>query len=340
MPIPRPIFVGPRDDPGRPIATSQPSCGIIRAVNSSDFLETAGEVRSKEPLTGHWIGLRARLASPYWGWLGAWSVLCGALVSNHLRWDGDLLLRLVLVLLLAELAWSSLWDLAVSTDWFRPLAEHWPPAAPARLITLPYTQPGAPGGRLARRAGRLARWWRDAFWPAAGPALLGLLGAVVLTAVLAHFLPARLRPLYAGLVALTGLGLVLRQRGKEPLLALALVRVGLCWLAGHATFAEPGTTSVILALAFSLAAWGNLRLSAGLGRGLWLLNGGQALAVAVLLVLKQPVAAGIAGLLLFGQVAMQPALHFGGGKAVTAMVSRRTWPWLLAVMLLVALTVP
>jgi len=188
--------------------------------------------------------------------------------------------------------------------------------------------------------GRLAQWWRDAFWPAAGPALLGLLGAVVLTGVLAYFLPARLRPLYAGLVALIGLGVVLRRRNKEPLAPAALVRVGFCWLAGYATFAEPGTASVLLALAFSVAAWGNLRVAAGLGRGLWLLNTGQVIAVAALLVLKQPVAAGIAGLLLFGQVAMQPALRSGRDKAVTLAVSRRTWPWLLAVMLVVALTVP
>lgn len=249
------------------------------------------------------------------------------------------MLDLILVLLLAELAWSSLWDLAVGTDWFRPLAEDWPPTGPLRMVALPYTQPDAPGGRVARGLGRLAVWWRDAFWPLAGPALLGLLGAVVLTAVLAFFLPSRLRPLYAALVALTGLGMVQRQRGRNPLGAQALMRVGLCWLAGHAAFAELGTTSAILAVAFSLAAWGNLRIAAGLGRGLWLLNAGQAVGVLMLLVLKQPVAAGIAGLILFGQVAMQPALHFGLEPAVSSAVSRRTWPWLLAAMLVVALAV-
>lgn len=266
--------------------------------------------------------------------------MCGALATNQLRWEGGLLLSLVLVLLLAELAWSSLWDLAVGTEWFRPIAEKWPPSEPARLIALPYTQPLAPGGRLARGLGRLVLWWRNAFWPALGPALLGLLGAVVLASVLASFLPGRLRPLYAGLVALIGLSLALRQRGKEPLAASALVRVGLCWLAGYATFAETGLTAVLLALAFSLAAWGNLRVAAGLGRGLWFLNTGQVIAMVVLLTLKQPVAAGIAGLLLFGQVAMQPALRFGGGRTVALTVSRRTWPWLLATMLVVALTTP
>ena len=309
-------------------------------MNSTERLETAPTDRGEEPLTGHWLGLRARLASPYWGWLGGWSVLCGALASNYLRWEGELLLRLVLVLLLAELAWSSLWDLAVGTDWFRPLAERWPPREPARLVSLPYTQPHAPGGRLALGLGRVNQWWRDAFWPAAGPALLGLMGTAVLASVLAYFLPARLRPLYAALVALTGLGMVLRQREKEPLAAAALVRVGLCWLAGYATFGEVGTVPIVLALAFSLAVWGNLRIAAGLRGGLWLLNGGQILALVVVLILKQPVAAGIAGLLLFGQVAMQPMLRYGDGGAVTLTVSRKTWPWLLTAMIVVALTVP
>jgi hypothetical protein len=298
----------------------------------------------EQPKPGHWIGLRGRLARPFWGWLGGWAVLCGVLASNQLRWEGEALLNLALVLLLVELGWGSLWDLAVGTEWFRPLADGWPPAQAVPAAALPYTQPHAAGGRLARWLGRLAAWWRKAFWPAAGPALLAVLAAVLLTAVLTMLLPDRLRPLYAALVALIGLGLVQRRRGKDPLAAQALVRVGLSWLAGHAAFAELEPASMILALAFALAAWGDLRVAAGLPRGLWLLNAGQAAGIVVLLVLKQPVAAGVAGLLLFGQVAMQPSLRYGTepatGKRPYTLVSRRTWPWLIAAMLLVALALP
>jgi hypothetical protein len=64
----------------------------------------------------------------------------------------------------------------------------------------------------------------------------------------------------------------------------------------------------------------------------------------VLLVLKQPLAAGVSGLLLFGQVAMQPSLRYGAvpatGERPYAFVSRRTWPWLMAAMLLAALALP
>ena len=297
------------------------------------------EVAREAPEMRHWIGLRGYLARPFWGWLGGWAVLCGALASNQLQWDGAVLLNLGLVLLLVELGWSNLWDLVVMTEWFRPLAEHWPPERYRPAASLPYTLPGSPGGRIARGLGRFSTWWREAFWPAAGAALLGLLAALVLSAILTLLLPGRLRPLSAALAALTGLGLVQRRRGKEPLVAEALVRVGLSWLAGHAVLAGLDTASVILALAFALAAWGGLRLAAGLRRSLWPLNAGQVIAVAVLIWLKEPIAAGVAGLLFFGQLAMQPSLNFAGDADPSA-VSRRTWPWLMALMLLAAWALP
>ncbi|MGD9047034.1 MAG: hypothetical protein PVF77_03190, partial [Anaerolineae bacterium] len=324
--------------------TSQASCGIIRAVNETELPDAARGDGMEQPKPGHWIGLRGRLARSFWGWLGVWAVLCGALASGQLRPQGDALLNLALVLLLVELGWGSLWDLVVGTEWFRPLDEAWPPTGAPPAAALPYTQPQAPGGRLARWLGRLVAWWRHAFWPLTGPALLAILAAVLLSVVLALLLPERLRPLYAALVALLGLGLVLKRRGREPLAAQALARVGLTWLAGHAAFAKPEPASIFLALAFALAAWGGLRLATGLPRGLWLLNLGQAAAIVVLLVLKQPLAAGVSGLLLFGQVAMQPSLRYGAvpatGERPYAFVSRRTWPWLMAAMLLAALALP
>ena len=307
------------------------------AVNGPEYQETARKSRAEKPATRHWIGLRGYLVRPFWGWLGAWAILCGALASNQVRWDGEVLLSLGLVLLLVELGWGTLWDLAVGTAWFRPLADDWPPEDFAPAASLPYTLPGSPGGRIARGLGRFGAWWRGAFWPAAGPALLGILAAVLLVVVLGLLLPERLRPLNAGLVAVIGLGLVMRWRGKEPLAAQALVRVGLSWLAAHAALAEIGTASLVLALAISLAAWGNQRLAAGLPRSLWLLNAGQVVAVLVLVMLKQPIAAGAAGLLFFGQLAMQPSLHDGADPSI---VSRRTWPWLMLLMLVAAWALP
>jgi hypothetical protein len=286
---------------------------------------------------GRLIGLQGRLARPFWGVMGIWAVLCGALASDRFRWnDGDLL-TLALAMLLADLAWGTVWDLAAGIDWFRPLAEDWPPAHPAQVAALPYTQPNSPGGRFFRGLNRLAGWWQESFWPAAGSALLGVLAAAALATVLTLLLPARLRPLNAVLVALVGLGMVRRRWGKPLLAGQALAQVGLGWLAGHLAFAEMSGSSLSLALAFALAAWGSMRAARELSAGVWFQDGAQAMSAILLAVLKQPVAAGVVGLLLFGQVATQPLLRLGGDPA---RLFRRAWPWLMATMLVAALALP
>jgi hypothetical protein len=155
--------------------------------------------------------------------------------------------------------------------------------------------------------------------------------------VLALLLPPRLYPLNAVLVALIGVGVILRWRGRAFAAGQAAVLVGLSWLAGHMAFAGMSTSSFVLALGFTMAAWGVLRVSQGRKAGLWLLNGGLAIAAIVLVVLAQPLAAGVVGLLLFGQMALQPSLRFGGDPA---RIVPRTWPWLMVAMLVAALAIP
>jgi hypothetical protein len=288
-------------------------------------------------ISGRLIGLQGRIARPFWGVMGLWAVLCGAVASSRFRWQGDDLLMLGLVLLLADLAWGSLWDLATGTDWVQFMAEGWPPERPASLVALPYAQPNSPGGRLARGLSQVLGWWRETFWPAAGSSLLGVLAALMLVAVLTLLLPERLRPLNAILAALIGLGLVQRCRGRAPLAGDSFVQVTLSWLAGYLVFAEMNWPSLALALSFALAIWGSLRIAHGLRGGLWLLDGGQVIAAALLVGLKQPLAAVAMGLLLMGQTAFQLVLHQG---AEPASVSRRMWPWLMATMVVAALAVP
>jgi len=306
-------------------------------MDVQDLPNREGQGAVNPLLPGRLIGLQGRLARPFWGVMGLWACLGGALASNQLRWDGESLLLLALALLLADLAWGSLWDLAVGTDWFRPMIEGWPPARLASLPALPYTQPESPGGRVFRGLNRLAGWWHEAFWPAAGPALLGVLAAAGVTVILALILPGRLRPLYAALVALIGLGVIWQRRGRVFLAGGALAQVGLCWLAGHMVFAEVSGPSLMLAIAFSVAVWGGMRVDQRQSGGLWLLNGGQVAGVALLAALKQPLAAGAVGLLLAGQVVFQPLLRLG---ADPARIFRRTWPWLMVAMLVAALSLP
>jgi hypothetical protein len=287
-------------------------------------------------ISGRLLGLQARVARPFWGVMGAWSVLCGALASKGLRAERDDLLVLALVLLLADVAWGTLWDLGAGTDWFGTLATAWPPKQSGGLRGLPYTQRRAPAGRLLQGLNRLLGWWRESFWPQAGGALLGLLAATLMAVVLSLLLPAALRPLNGLLLALVGLGVAARRRGRDLPAGEALAAVGLGWLAGHLAFAPPEGASALLALFLAAAAWGGLRLARGLRAALLLLDGGQLLVIALLVALKQPLPAGLLGLLLLGQVALQPSL----GSASPAEVARRTWPWLMAAMLVAALAVP
>jgi hypothetical protein len=250
------------------------------------------------------------------------------------------MLLLGLVMILANLAWGSLWNLAASIDWFRPLADGWPPARPANLLYLPYTRPDSAGGRLFHWLGDLAAWWRQVFWPTCGAALTGGLTSAVLALLLIVLLPRRVYPLSVVLVALIGLGLAQRRRGRESPTGQALVQIGLGWLAGHAAFAEVSVGSLAVALGYVLAASGALKAGKG-GAGLGLLNFGQVSVVMLLAGLKQPLAAGGVGLLLFGQIAVQISLRFERVHVPgQARVPPWWWLWMMASMLVAALALP
>jgi hypothetical protein len=135
------------------------------------------------------------------------------------------------------------------------------------------------------------------------------------------------------LVALIGVGIIQRKSGQAPLAGHAVVQVGLGWMTGHMVFAEIDGVSLALALAFSVAAWGAARTVKGCRGGLWLLNGGTVAAIALVVRQREPLIAGLMGLLLFGVVAYQVTLGPGDEAARTRL---RNWtgPWLMAIMLL------
>jgi hypothetical protein len=79
--------------------------------------------------------------------------------------------------------------------------------------------------------------------------------------------------------------------------------------------------------------------------GLWLLNGGQVASVVVVVVLKQPLAAGAMGLLCFGTLALETTSALQTSSRLRddlagSRVGERVAPWLMAMMLVAALAIP
>lgn len=309
-----------------------------------NFATNALGQEQQEPGPAERPGLGSPIRFQVWlrrGPLGpAWVALCGALASGGLTLSAEPLLRLLLLAFLVDVVWGGLWSALAATDWATPLRhwQSWRHGPPLRF--LPYTSPDGPAGRLARTLGHLSSWWQEGLGPTLGPTLVGLVLLLPLALVIAGVLGARL--LLATLAAITCLQFVIAWTGGDarPVPGpQALFEVALPWLAGHALFSVNPPPSALLALAYALAYAGGLRMAQGWpGLARW--NLGQVAAVIVLLSWRQPVAAGIAGLLFISQAIVQPGLFDaeseGVDPAVAARFLRPAQIWLMAAMLVAA----
>jgi len=280
------------------------------------------EVRSTRPLT----------------WLGpAWAALCGAVASGRLTLSGQSLLFLLIVLFLADALWGTLWHLIAEGDWLVPSDR--PFLSPqASSIALPYTVPDSPGHRVFGQLGRRLAWWRTEFWPRQGSAVVGLAVVLPLTLVLAVVLGRRVIILTVAALAIMLLALIrARRHGAAPLLLQAILEMDLAWLAGHTAFGRLSWWSFVLATLYTVAYHSCLKLATNSGRhALSPLKLSQATVIAVIIFLRQPIVAGVVGLLVLPQMLLQPFL---GQGEVELWYLRRTGPFLMAGMLLTALAV-
>jgi len=282
--------------------------------------------------SGGLLRLQGRLTHPP-TWLGpTWATWCGVVASGGYGWQGADWLRLLLLILLVDGGWGTLWTALATTDWAAALRRwhHWrfgPPAA-----ALPYTLPGSPGDRASRWLGQVRAWWGLVFRPACGEPLSAIAVALLVTAVLSALLGVPIVLLSAAALAVMQLGFVWEGgRGAVAPGWDAVVAVALPWLAGHAACGSLTWPSALLGLAFALA-WGTawqaaVRWKRALGVG------AQFLAAALLVVLRYPLAAGILLLLLAPQLAFAPWLERG---QPAPWYVRYTRPWLMAAMLVAA----
>ena len=287
---------------------------------------------------GPMMKLEVRVTRPL-TWLGpAWAALCGAVASGWLTLSGENLLFLLIALFLADALWGTLWHLIAEGDWFVSSA-NWPSQVQeASLAALPYTAPGSPSHRIFGRLSRMRTWRRAVFWPRLGPALLGLVVTLPLTLVLAIILGQRVIILTVAALAIMVLALLRARRHSAPPLSLrAILEMGLAWLAGHTAFGPLTLWSFLLATLYTVAYHSCLKLATNSGkRWLTLLKVSQAAVIALLIYLRQPVVAGVVGLLLLSQMLLQPFLDQG---EVELWYLRRTGPFLMIGMLLAVLAV-
>ncbi|MFQ6001555.1 MAG: hypothetical protein ACE5LG_07785 [Anaerolineae bacterium] len=260
------------------------------------------------------LGLEAWWAKPRI-WLGpAWAVLCGGLASGRLGFNGRTLLVLLLSLFLGDPLLGTIWreaSIIASPSSPTSLSER----SKARLSPPPYTLPGSLADRLFRWAeGRLS-WW-SSVWPRFEAPLAGLAFALPLAFVLAILLGRSVVMLIAVALILVAWESLRLNGGKEPSRLLrASYAGGMAWLVGYLAFG-PSIPQVAIrrygeAILWALIYTGVLYAFQSIDKGerdkgVRVLNLVQIFGVAVLVLTKEPILAGVAGLLLLPQMLLQP----------------------------------
>lgn len=258
-------------------------------------------------------------------WLGAtWAALCGAVASGGLEVSWHALLAVFLTLVLADPVLGSVWTLAgAAARWRFPRGRKGNPGGESALPALPYTLPGSVGHRFSSFAGGALVRWRSTIWPRVGTSILGLGLLTLVAVVMAASLGSVVLLVTAIALGVAGAALVDARSGARLRGVLGSAFLGgLPWLLGYTALARHGAAEQGLVWMAQILVWPALYattwrayqwLDEGeCGKGAVLLSVAQAIAVAVLVVVKQPIAAGAVALLLLPQLLVQPVLLQGG----------------------------
>ena len=253
-------------------------------------------------------------------WLGpAWAVLCGAVASSGLEISWHTVVALLVALLLADSLLGTVWQLAASNRWALVAGEGGNPGQQGASLALPYTLPGSAGYQVSAFLGERIARWRSSIWPRLGSSVLGLAFSSFFALLVAALLGA-------GPLLLTGVALLVAgwrlalSRAREGVhLGLAsCFLAGLPWLMGYATFRDLSLVGKEPSLVAQALVWAGIYAAAfhayqlltreTLSRGAGLLNLAHLAAAAMLVIVKQPILAGIVALVWLPQVLLQPLL--------------------------------
>lgn len=234
----------------------------------SQYTEGPGDVRQR------WVGLRVWFWWPEVGWGAWWAALCGSLAAGVFhRLGGDSVLRLALVLVVADPLWANLTHLLCDLSWSVDACAELGERPPVRPRFLPYMQPASPGHRIIQWLGQAAAWYRLAFCPQAGWMLSGLIFCALGIVGIGWFLGPPALELFGWGIALIVLSLLLPACCPDLSIgARAAAEAGVACLVGYAAFAPQSASAWGLAVAFAVLYGGALRIAArGVDRTAWLL---------------------------------------------------------------------
>ena len=284
-------------------------------------VETESAVDTRAPTLPTWPTLYG------WGFLPVAAVLGGAWAFAA-PLEGDILISVLTVLVLALAGWLPFWRAATRTPWAETfvLWRTWEREAPLPLW--PYLQPGTPGAALHRTLQQARAWWDEVGRTALAAPLCMAALALGVSILAALILGRNALMLTLAMVAWTEIAVLWHEgRGDVGAAWAAGALVGLPWLLGASLGASPNSTTTLrpalsaLALILLMAFYAYPGASAALGPlfGVgFLVWQGQFLAAGGLVLLALP------GLLLLLQ------------RPPTVMYRRALTPWLLAIILLMA----
>jgi len=263
------------------------------------------------------LGLGAWWAKPRI-WLGpAWAVLCGGLASGRMGFNGWTLLVILLSLFLGDPLLGTIWrEASIIASPSNPTSLSG--GSKARLSLPPYTLPGSLADHLFRWAEERLSWW-SSVWPRFEAPLAGLAFALPLTIVLAILLGRSVVILMAVALILVGWESIRLHSGREPSgLLRACYAGGVAWLVGYLAFRpqvaiQRHGEALLWALIYTGLLYAFQSIYKGeRDKGVRLLNLVQIFGVAVLVLAREPIFAGVAALLLLPQMLLQPVFKRGG----------------------------
>jgi hypothetical protein len=235
-----------------------------------------------------------------------WATVAGALSSSSV-WTYRDLLHVLTVAVLAEAAYGAI-IAAIGWQRERPAPAQKGGGLRDWFPWLPYSTPGSPSGWLARAFASLAEAWRANRWT--GPD--GVLAQMAVSLLIAGVLSAYLgwTALWA-LVAIVALGLIHHLLGpaqaRSGRWVLAVAAIFVPWVLAGSLLGSMSQTSIVAALLFTLGR-GALLERGRLTPARWasiLATVCQLMVVGMLIVQKEPVAAGVLVVLVAAQVLLQ-----------------------------------